>query len=116
MAIVSPAEQAARERNLDMVREAGAAYSPRFHDWLLTHYAMYLAFRAAADKVRERGLTEYSAYVIANVLRWQADIRGIQFSLSNTLIPDLARLYNAERGPLFKTNARFGKDTKDPAP
>jgi hypothetical protein len=61
--------------------------------------------------VRDRGIRGYSAYVIVNVLRWRADVRGEKFSMTNTMIPDLARLYNALYGPLFKTSARFGKET-----
>lgn len=106
-----PADIALRDRTVAKVRAAGKLYSPRFADWLLTHWHIWLPFEAAANKVHAKGFREYSPYVIVNVLRWQADVRGITFSMTNTLIPDLARLYNAERGPLFKTSTRFGKET-----
>lgn len=94
-----------------MIDAAGKQYSPRFRDWLLVNWPMWVNFRNAADAVRDRGFKDYSAYVIVNVLRWRADVKGTSFSMSNTMIPDLARLYNAMYGPLFKTSARFGKET-----
>lgn len=113
-AVVQTKAFEARSQVLEMVAAASATkvYSPRFHGWLVDNYdGVWTDFRNAADKVRDKGLTEYSAYVIVNVLRWRADVRGLQFSMSNTLIPDLARLYNAMYGPLFKTSSRFGKET-----
>lgn len=88
-------------------------FLPRFHDWMLENWDTWLAFVDAANMVRKRGLTSYSAYVIVNVLRWRADTRGIKFALSNTMIPDLARLYNLRHGELFTTSTRFGKHTKE---
>lgn len=113
MTLLATAQFNAREQVLELVATASASrqYSPRFHGWLTANYGVWIEFRAAADKVRDAGLKTYSPYVIVNVLRWRADVRGLQFSMSNTLIPDLSRLYNAMYGPLFKTSTRFGKET-----
>jgi hypothetical protein len=111
MAVIDTAQIAQRNELVAFVRAQGPLFSPRFADWLLTNWAMWLAFRDAGTQVYARGFRDYSAYVIVNVLRWRADVRGIKFSMSNTLIPDLARLYNARVGPLFKTSSRFGKET-----
>lgn len=105
--------EAERIRVLGMVRAARDQYHPKFPDWLLVHYDMWLAFKEAADKVRAHGRTQYSPYVIVNVLRYRADTHGTQFSMTNTLVPDLARLYNADHGPLFKTSTRFGRETSN---
>lgn len=107
------ASEAERIRVLGMVRSARDQYHPKFPDWLLVHYDMWLDFKAAADKVRLSGITDYSAYIIVNVLRYRANIRGIKFSMTNTLIPDLARLYNADHGKLFSVSTRFGRATKE---
>lgn len=106
-----PAAEAERVRVIGMVQAARDQYHPRFPDWLLTHYDIWLEFKAAGDRVRAAGIKEYSAFVIVNVLRYRADTHGRKFSMSNTLVPDLARLYNAEYGPLFKTSTRFGRAT-----
>lgn len=105
------AGEAERLRVIGMVQAARDQYHPRFPDWLLTHYDIWLEFKAAADRVRAAGRSEYSAFVIVNVLRYRADTHGRRFSMSNTLVPDMARLYNADHGPLFKTSTRFGRDT-----
>lgn len=111
MAIVDTAKLAQRNADLVHIDANRDNYHPRFRDWFLTNHEMWLNFESASDAVRARGFTNYSAYVIVNVLRWRANIRGTNFSMSNTLIPDLARLYNATRGPLFATAKRFGKET-----
>lgn len=82
-------------------------YHPKFADWLLTHWGIYEAFEEAGMKVQARGLMAYSAFVIVNVLRWRADTQGTRFAMSNTMVPDLARLYNALHGQLFKVSTRF---------
>lgn len=110
METIKSADYARRANIAAMVSEVGPIYSSRFHGWLITNWPMWESFRAAADKVRDRGFRDYSAYVIVNVLRWRADVRGEKFSMTNTMIPDLARLYNALYGPLFKTSTRFGKE------
>lgn len=112
MALVDPRRHRERADLLRVVEHAPPGeFSPRLRDWLLTNWSVWESFREAGDKVRARGLTEYSAYVIVNVLRWRADVSGAKFSLTNTMIPDLARLYNRVAGPLFKTSSRFGKET-----
>lgn len=111
MALINLIEDAQRSADVEYVRMHPEDFSRRFHDWLITNYPMFTDFCRAGDSVRSRGFTEYSAYVITNVLRWRADVRGLQFKMTNTFIPDLARLYNATRGPLFTTSTRFGKET-----
>lgn len=112
MAIVDTEEVARRNRTVAIVRGAKAGtFNPRFPDWLLVNWSIWREFCDAADKVRAKGFNGYSAYVVVNVLRWQADVRGIKFSMSNTLIPDLARLYNMRvRDAFFTTSSRFGKE------
>lgn len=105
-------QQAERDLMVQRILEGkGGPYNRRFHDWMINHGDMWVEFRTAADKVWDANIREYSPYVIVNVLRYRANIRGIKFSMTNTLIPDLARLYNAVRHPLFKTSTRFGKET-----
>lgn len=111
MALVNLDEHAQRTLDVEHVRTHPADFNRRFPDWLLANYPVFTDFCRAGDAVRERGFTEYSAYVITNVLRWRANVRGLQFKMTNTFIPDLARLYNATRGPLFTTSTRFGKET-----
>lgn len=113
MAQVNREDYEARDRTIALVDAARDQYSPRFRDWLLTNWLVWIEFRKAAHAVRGRGIREYSAYVIVNVLRWQADVRGIKFAFSNTMTPDIARLYNAMYGPLFKTSSRFSREMKD---
>lgn len=100
------ADQSQRRESLAVIAE-GSEFHPRFHDWLLTHFGIYEAFESAADKVAKRGHQAYSAFVIVNVLRWRADSEGTKFAMSNTMVPDLARLYNKVRFPLFKISTRF---------
>lgn len=95
-----------RQSNVLLAR--GSDFNPRFGDWLLTHHGIYEKFETAADMVRARGLTAYSAFVIVNVLRWRADTQGTKFSMTNTFVPDLARLYNlAHDVAFFKVSTRF---------
>lgn len=110
MAVVDAAQLKRRDAIVAWVRGA-EGFNVRFPDWLLGHWDTWLQFEAAADKTWDAGLREYSAYVIVNVLRWRNDLRGTKFSLSNTMIPDLTRLYNAvRRRNLFTTSTRFGKE------
>ena len=112
MAMIDRMAVAQRDLTLTKVRET-SGYNPRFADWLLVNWQTWLDFKAAADKVRERSFVDYSAYVIINVLRWRANVRGHKFAMSNTMTPDLARLYNQlhpeVQPPLFKTSTRFAK-------
>jgi len=105
--LVDAALQARRDDLL--VLAAGRDFNPKFRDWLLSHFAIYAQFEQAADKVRARGIKEYSAFVIVNVLRYRADVSGIKFAMSNTLVPDMARLYNMNTCHLFKVSTRFAK-------
>lgn len=112
MALVDPAETARRDAFVAIVREsAPGTFNKRFADWLLDHWDLWCDFERAGQAVQNQGFQEYSAYVIVNVVRWRANVRGARFSMSNTLIPDLARLYNATHKPLFTTSTRFGKET-----
>lgn len=105
------AVEAERTRVLAMVRAARAQYHPKFPDWLLTHYDIWLEFKRAGDQLAAKGHKNCSAFMVANVLRFRAMTHGRRFSMSNTLLPDLARLYNADHGPLFTTSSRFGRET-----
>jgi hypothetical protein len=106
MTIVN-AEAHAR-RSADCLLAGGSDFNPKFKDWLMTHYGIYEKFETAANMVRERGIAAYSAFVIVNVLRWRADTQGTKFSMTNTFVPDMARLYNlAHNVPFFKVSTRF---------
>lgn len=98
-----------RDAAVKLVRDQPdpSRFHPRFADWLMTHYGVFESFSAAADSVRRKGLKVYSAFVIVNVLRWRADCEGVKFAMSNTMVPDLARLYNLLYGDLFKVSTRF---------
>lgn len=112
MATINSADYAERHAVVEQVRANKDAHHPRFPDWLLANWPTWIAFRNAARQVHSRGFQSYSAFVIVNVLRWRADTTGQKFSMSNTLVPDLARLYNSMYGQLFTTSTRFGKETK----
>ena len=99
---------AAERRRANAILAKGAGFNPRFHDWLITHHDIYEKFEAAANMVRAKGITSYSGFVIVNVLRWRADTQGTKFAMTNTMVPDLARLYNAANGvDFFKVSTRF---------
>jgi hypothetical protein len=102
-----------RNALVDFARDARAEFNPKFADWLLGHFDVYQRFEAAAEKVRARGIQNYSAFVIVNVLRWRADVEGSKFSMTNTFVPDLARLYNLNHNaPFFKVSTRFAHKEK----
>ena len=94
-------------RELQMV-DCVEGFSPQFRGWLLENAAVWKAFEDAARKVHLRR-SDYSAFVIVNVLRWRSDVEGIAFKMSNDRVPDLARLYNICNGKLFNVKKRFGK-------
>lgn len=81
-------------------------FLPTFRDWLVTHWHMWERFKEAADRVAASRRTNYSAFVIVNVLRYRADIVGVKFSMTNTFVPDLARLYNRTAHNLFNVSTR----------
>lgn len=81
-------------------------FSTRFREWLLTHWFMWERFEQAALKVRDRGIKRYSAFVIVNVLRYRADVEGNKFSMTNTFVPDIARLFNAIHDEFFNVSTR----------
>lgn len=110
--VIRSADYFERGTVVDMVREHADEYHPRFPEWLLSNWPTWIEFRHAAQRVHSKGFKAYSAFVIVNVLRWRADVNGGKFAMSNTLVPDLARLYNGLYGELFKTSTRFGKDIK----
>lgn len=97
---------------LALVKHRAPDFAPTFRDWLVENWATWRAFAEAANAVKAKGKANYSAYVIVNVLRWRADADGLKFALSNTIVPDLARLYNLRHGALFTTSTRFGKGKK----
>lgn len=88
------------------VEEDSDLFNPRFHDWLANHMAMWYRFAEAADRVRAKGVRNYSAFVIVNVLRYRADLEGQKFAMTNTFVPDLARLYNLGFPEFFNVSTR----------
>ena len=98
----------AQRRQAHALIAKGDDFHARFHDWLITHHGIYEKFEAAANMVLAKGITNYSAFVIVNVLRWRADTQGTKFAMSNTMVPDMARLYNKANGvQFFKVSTRF---------
>lgn len=95
------------ERLVEHVRRSESAkYRAGFADWLLNHEDVWARFCKAAHEVRARNITNYSAFVIVNVLRYRADTEGKKFAMTNTYVPDMARLYNAAYGTLFNISTR----------
>lgn len=96
------AEQAIRLVGMD----TGLVFKSGFYNFLINHGDAWLRFYESAEKIRERGIKNYSAFVIVNVLRYRADLEGRKFAMTNTYVPDFARLYNMMVAPIFNVSTR----------
>lgn len=81
---------------LTFVQTRPDLFRPEFLGWLKDNWPVWVAFRAQADRIWQRGRKHYSARTIVEWLRHEtlAAERGGDFKLNGNYVPDLARLYN----------------------
>jgi hypothetical protein len=90
-------------------------YPARFFDWINENWHVYQAFVELAKEGHRKGLRQWSAFAIINVLRWQTSIResGGQFKVNNNYAPGMARLAMRQFPELrgfFKCRDQLGYD------
>lgn len=88
-----------------------------FSAWLSANWAIWLAFRAQADRVYASGRRHYSARTIVEWLRHETALResGVTFKLDGNMVPDMARLYlcfHPERAGFFELRRPDGSQQR----
>jgi hypothetical protein len=83
-------------------------YPRGFWRWLDNNWHVFIAFVELSREGQRKGLSDWSAFGVINVLRWQTQIRerGTDFKISNNAAPGLSRLtmamYPGEFDGFFK--------------